>query len=259
MMDTYHERLLPRLADSMNTAQPARVRDYLGRGKDNYEPDRVLAHAIRDLYPSADTAVQASRAFHRSATEHLATEGVRQFLDIGAGIGPSVHIVAHDVRRDARIVYVDHDPIVLCHGRAVSTGDNVHWYGTDLDEPQAIADYAGQFLDFTEPVAVSLVGVLEFVPAQAYALRAVRALLAPLTSGSALVLCTATADYAPEVIADVAQEYTRGGIVYRPRTRDQFAAFFERLVVCGPGIMVPALGAATEADMSTYAAVGRKP
>lgn len=106
---------------------------------------------------------------------------------------------------------------------------------------------------------MSLVGVIELVPGRSHALRWVRALLAPLAAGSALILSTATADHAPEQIEEAARTYTNEGILYRPRTRDQIAAFFERLVLDEPGIVTPTLGKATDAEVSTYAAIGRKP
>ncbi|WP_181063730.1 SAM-dependent methyltransferase [Nocardia nova] len=259
MTDNDDERLLSRLADSMGTAQAARVRDYLHWGKDNYAADRILGDQIREVYPRVGTAIQAARAFHHRATETLARDGIRQFLDIGAGLDPVVHVVAQREIPDAEVVYVDNDPIVLCHGRAESSNDFVHWHAGDLEDPQGILERARKWLDFAQPVAVSLVGVIELVPGQSHALRWVRALLAPLAAGSALVLCTATPDHATELIDDVAQVYARGGILYRPRTRDQVAAFFERLVVDEPGIFTPTLGNATVADVSTYAAIGRKP
>lgn len=261
MTNADNESLLSRFAASTATAHPARLRDYLGGGKDNYDVDRVPADEILAIYPGARTAVQASRVFHREATERLAQSGVRQFLDIGAGIGPSVHLVAQREIPDARVVYVDDDPIVLCHGRAMSTppGDTVSWFDGTLEDPKAIMGHAGKCLDFDEPVAVSLVGVIELVAGQSHALRWVRSLLAPLAAGSALVLCCATADYAPELIGDVAQLYTNQGIMYRPRSRDQFSAFFERLVLDEPGVVVPPIGKASPAEVSAYAAVGRRP
>lgn len=257
--DTGNERLINRLVESMDKPQSARVWDALDWGKDNYEVDRILAERVRAQYPGASIAVRAARVFHRGAVETLARDGVRQFLDIGAGLGPSVHLVAQREIPDADIVYVDNDPLVLCHGRAMSANDTVHWFGGGLENPQAILDFASKRLDFNEPTAVSLVGVIELVPGQSHALRWVRALLAPLAAGSALVLSTATADHAPEQIGEASRAYTNDGILYRPRTRDQVAAFFERLVLAEPGIVTPTLGKATDAEVSTYAAIGRKP
>ncbi|MBV7708099.1 SAM-dependent methyltransferase [Nocardia nova] len=257
--DMGDERLITRLVESMDKPQSARVWDALDWGKDNYEVDRILAERVRAQFPGASTAVRAARVFHRGAVETLARDGVRQFLDIGAGLGPSVHLVAQREIPDADIVYVDNDPLVLCHGRAMSANDTVHWFGGGLEHPQAILDFASKRLDFNEPTAVSLVGVIELVPGQSHALRWVRALLAPLAAGSALVLSTATADHAPEQIEEAARTYTNDGILYRPRTHDQVAAFFERLVLDEPGIITSPLGKATDAEVSTYVAIGRKP
>ncbi|MBF5002411.1 SAM-dependent methyltransferase [Nocardia sp. BSTN01] len=253
------EQLLDRLAESIATAQSARVRSYLEWGKDHYELDRILGERIVARYPGARTAVQASRAFHRDAIEALARSGVQQYLDIGAGFNPSVHLVAQREVPDAQVIYVDHDPVVLCHGRAMSVGEGVSWFYGDLSDLESIIEYARQRFDFAEPVAVSLVGVVEHIVSQSDSVSLVRALLSPLPSGSVLVLCAATPDHAAEQIDDIARLYGERGIPYRPRTREQISAHFERLALDEPGIFTPLIGKASESEVSTYAAIGRKP
>jgi predicted O-methyltransferase YrrM len=147
-------------------AHQARVYDYWLGGKDNYAADRDAGERAAAAYPGIRRGVRAQRAFLGNVVDYLAREqGVRQFLDIGTGIptANNTHEVAHRVDPDARIVYVDNDPIVLAHARALLTGTRegtTSYLDADLRDPERILSEAAAILDFGKPVAVLLIGVL---------------------------------------------------------------------------------------------------
>jgi SAM-dependent methyltransferase len=252
--------------DYLDTAIPrvARVRNFLAGGKDFYDCDRLLGDRILEAYPGARRAVYSARAFHARAVEVLAGSGVRQFLDLAAGYEPVVRHAALAVNPDARVVYVDRDPIVLAHGRAcesVVDGDWIAAAPTEVDKILSAVKF-----DFAEPVAVSLVGVVDHIDDQAASVAAVQELLFALAPGSALVMAVATPDYAPEQIDEVTHVYCDNLVPFRPRTHEEFLAHFEGLALTDPGVVPPhrwqpkwlASKKITDADISIHAAVGRK-
>ena len=147
----------------------ARVYDYWLGGKDNFAADREAGELALRAYPELAQAVQSNRAFLARAVRYLTGEaGIRQFLDIGTGIptSPNVHEVVQSVAPEARVVYVDNDPIVLSHARALlaSTPEGVTDYiDADLRDPGNILEQAALILDFTEPVGVVIVGTLHLI------------------------------------------------------------------------------------------------
>ncbi|MFF0457306.1 SAM-dependent methyltransferase [Nocardia africana] len=269
------------LAASLESPQISRVRHYFATGgKDAYERDRIVADAVTQVYPHARHAAFASRSFHRQAIETLAYGGMRQFLDIGAGYGPSVHLaaqaVAHDAARPrandhdidpALTVYADIDAIVLAHGRALSSDAHTRWINADFTDPTLILTRASTMLDLSKPVALSLVGMVEHIPDYEESVKTVRALMERLAAGSALVMTHAASDLNPPVMQEAVAAYAHHGIVYRPRTRTDFARYFTNLALEAPGIVAPhkwvpasaiALGKVTDEELSCWAAVGRK-
>src|SRR5580692_6194028 len=166
-----HDPAGPDLASfDTGVAHPARVYNYWLGGKDNYEADRQAAEQAVAANPNILPGVRANRAFLRRAVEYLAGEaGIRQFLDIGTGLptAENTHEVAQAIAPDTRIVYVDNDPIVLAHARALltSTPDGVTAYlDADLRDPEMILAQAAETLDLTQPVAIMLVAVLHHIP-----------------------------------------------------------------------------------------------
>src|SRR5690349_2686123 len=151
-------------------AHPARRYNYWLGGKDNFAADRESGDLLAKSYPAARIAARANRAYLRRAVRHLAADaGIRQFLDIGTGLptADNTHEVAQRVAPDARIVYVDNDPMVMAHARALltSTADGECSYiDADIRDPDKILADAGEVIDFTRPVAVVLMAVLQFVP-----------------------------------------------------------------------------------------------
>nr|WP_134009444.1 SAM-dependent methyltransferase [Streptomyces sp. 846.5] len=251
----------------------ARIYDYVLGGKDNFQADREAAEQMLRGWPSLRPSMQQSRAFMHRVTRYLAEEeGIRQFLDVGTGIPtePNLHQVAQEIAPESRVVYVDNDPMVLVHARALLTSSpegRTSYLQADMREPQAIVD-APQLtatFDLSRPVALSVIAVLQFVPDDLDPVGIVRRLLEPLPSGSFLALSMVTTDSNP-AIADVVREYNARGINVQARTRKQVEQFFDGLEPVEPGVVLVHRwrqdGSATgldDADVAMYGGVARKP
>ncbi len=191
-----------------NVAQSARVYDYWLGGKDNFPADRAVAEAIAEQVPTIRTQVRAQRAFLGRTVRYLAREaGIRQFLDIGTGIpaAGNVHNVAQESAPESRVLYVDNDPIVLAHARALmpSTPEGrVAFIQADLREPEVIlGDPAvAKTLDLTQPVGLVLIGVMHHLRDDDDPRRIVATLVDALASGSYLVLSQTTPDFDPDAM-----------------------------------------------------------
>nr|WP_276514869.1 SAM-dependent methyltransferase [Nocardia transvalensis] len=262
----------------MHTDVPhsARMYDYFLGGKDNYEADRDAAEKALQEFPAVRVTARTNREFMRHVTRYLAERGIRQFLDIGTGIPtePNLHQVAQELAPESRVVYVDNDPIVLSHARAllVSTPEGRTAYvQADAADPAAIlsAPELRETLDLSQPVAVSLMALLHFVPGDVYEI--VRTLMEPLAPGSYLAMSHVTTDFDdgeddPDGMARLLQVYVDRGIPVQPRTRAEVARFFEGLTMVDPGVEVihrwnnggidhPA---SHDKQVSLYGAVARK-
>jgi hypothetical protein len=227
-------------------AHPARVYDVLLGGKDNYPVDRNAAAAALAANPRGYLDVRHNRDFLRRAVTTLATEdGIRQFLDIGTGLPTqeNVHQIAQRITPDSRVVYVDNDPVVLAHARALLTSGpegRTDYIDADLKEPKQILEQAAETLDFAQPVALVLVAILHFVEdAEAYPI--VRGLVDALPSGSRLVLSHLTEDLNAENIRAVQRTFTERGFTFVLRSKAEVERFFTEngLVLDEPGV-VPA-------------------
>jgi O-methyltransferase involved in polyketide biosynthesis len=253
-------------------AHPARRYNYWLGGKDNFAADRESGDLLAKSYPAARIAARANRAFLGRAVGYAAGEaGVRQFLDIGTGLptADNTHEVAQRVAPDSRIVYVDNDPMVMAHARALLTSTpegETRYLEDDLRHPEQILA-AADILDFTRPVALILVAVVHFLPEQEESRRIVRTLVDALPAGSHLIMTAATTDLlTPELKANWDESLRTGRSDVYPRTRDEFASFFDGLELVTPGI-VPVADwrpdpAAEEhpspVEASIFGAVGRK-
>jgi len=256
-----------------SVAHPARVYDYWLGGKDNFAADRALGDAIMAAVPTIQVMARANRAFLGRAVRYLAEEaGIRQFLDIGTGI-PTVgntHEVAQEVAPDAHVLYVDNDPIVLAHARALMTSHPAGataFIEADLREPQKIlANPAlAATLDLSRPVALMLVAVLMYFRDGDDPRGMVSALVDALPSGSYLTVTHPTADFNAEAMAGAVAAAEHGGITLVPRDRTQTESFFTGLDLVEPGV-VPVLAwrpdpgsLADPLSAYYYAGVGRKP
>ncbi|MFE9660790.1 SAM-dependent methyltransferase [Streptomyces sp. NPDC005955] len=260
----------------MDQAHSARMYDYYLGGITNFPADREAAARTLTVFPSAPIAARLNRRFMHRSTRHVATTlGLRQFLDIGTGIptSPNLHEVAQEVIPSSRVVYTDNDPIVLAHARALllSHPEGATAYvEADARDPQAILDHPtlGAHLDLTEPIALSLIALLHFVPDEDDAHAVVEHLKKALPSGSTLAISHATPDFDPEGIARVTQTYAAAGTRVKARTRDEISRFFTGWDLLDPGV-VPThrwhpdpndtLLTLTDADASCYGAIARKP
>jgi hypothetical protein len=268
----------PDLAEiDSSVAHAARVYDYMLGGTDNFEVDRLAAEQAAAVVGGMDNVrseVRANRAFLGRAVRFAAGEaGVRQFLDIGTGIpnADNVHAVAQQTAPDARIVYVDNDPIVLAHAHALlqSTPDGATVYiQDDLRNPDGIVRQAAATLDFGQPVALMLVGLLHHFRDEDDPHRIVARLLDVVPSGSYLVVSHLAADIQAEEMAKAAEHLNEAmEEPWIPRPHAQVARFFDGLDLVDPGVVqvdlwrpsAPAAPTGGEWTNPLYVGVGRKP
>jgi hypothetical protein len=248
----------------------ARIWNYWLGGKDNYPVDRAAGDQYREINPEVIDVARASRQFLTRAVRYLAGEAqVRQFLDVGTGLptADNTHQVAQAVAPESRIVYVDNDPLVLAHARALltSTPEGVTDYvDADLREPDKILDAAAKTLDFTQPVALMLMGIMGHVTDDGEARSIVRRLLDALPSGSYLALNDGT-NVISKSVAEAQERYNQSGAVpYILRSPEQIAGFFEGLELVEPGVVScprwrPDPTVSGPAELDAFGGVGRKP
>ncbi|WP_172382467.1 SAM-dependent methyltransferase [Streptomyces sp. MNP-20] len=232
----------PTLINS-NVPHSARIWNYWLGGKDCYEVDRQVGDQICAANPGIIEIARAQRHFLVRAVSHLVEDaGVRQFLDVGTGLptADNTHEVAQRLAPDARIVYVDHDPIVLTHAEALltSTPQGATGYiDADLRDPDAILEQAAHTLDFTRPVALMLLGITAHITDDSvYAI--VGRLVDALPSGSYLVLCDDTEVLDPERMREMIEQWNEASDNPRVnRSPEQLARFFDGLDLLEPGLV----------------------
>jgi hypothetical protein len=261
----------PGLPPSIETSVPqsARIWNYWLGGKDNYPVDRAAGDQYRQAFPGITDIARESRAFLKRAVSFLAGEaGIRQFLDIGTGLptADNTHQVAQRVAPDARIVYVDNDPLVLVHARALLRGTPegaTAYLDADVREPHRILQEAARTLDFTRPVALVMLGILGNVPDYEEARSVVKRLLDGVPSGSYLVVNDGT--NTSEEIVQGARVSGEGGHQYVPRSPEEVAGFFDGLDLLEPGVVSPPRWrpepeqSGPPADIDSRCGVARKP
>jgi O-methyltransferase involved in polyketide biosynthesis len=253
-------------------AHTARIWNYWLGGKDNYPVDREVGDQIRRLHPAISDYARADRAFLVRAVRYLAGEaGIRQFLDIGTGLptSPNTHQVAQAVAPESRVVYTDNDPLVLAHARALLTSSPegaTAYLDTDLHDPGTVLAQAAQTLDFTRPVALTLLGVVIFINDDQEAYSIVRRLVDAVPSGSYLVLShTITSPAMADMDDAVAFWNEHGKPKLTQRTFEQIARFFDGLELLEPGVVScsrwrpEATPFGEPAEVAMFGGVGRKP
>jgi S-adenosyl methyltransferase len=253
-----------------SVAHPARVYDYWLGGKDNFATDREAAERVLAVAPGLRFRVRANRAFLGRATRFLAADaGIRQFLDIGTGIptGDNTHEVAQRAAPSSRVVYVDNDPVVLLHAQALlrsSPEGATDYLQADLRDPDLILDRAAATLDFRQPVAVMLLGVLHLVQDSEDPWGIVARLMAAVPPGSYLTISHPAID-THTAQAEAQRIYNeRVSTPQTLRTRDQVARFFTGLELIEPGLVQVHQWRpdpddfAPEGVVSAHGAVGRK-
>jgi hypothetical protein len=226
-------------------AHPARVYDYWLGGKDNFEADRIAGEATIAAYPAIRASARANRAFLARSVRYLvAEEGTRQFLDIGTGLptASNTHQVAQSVAPESRIVYVDNDPLVLSHARALLTSSPqgvTAYLDADLRDTDEILEQAADTLDFTKPVAVMLLAILHYIPDLDEAQRIVARLVSAVPSGSYLTISHAASDIDAEQMAELQRRLNEhlGEESHVGRPRHVVAQFFDGLDLVEPGVV----------------------
>jgi hypothetical protein len=252
----------------------ARMYDYYLGGKTNYPADREAAEQVLTLAPSARISAQQNRAFVHRAVRFLAEEaGIDQFLDVGTGIPtpPNLHEVVQAVTPAARVVYVDNDPIVLAHARALLTSSpegRTAYLEADLRRPGDILSNPAvtDVLDLSRPVALSLVAVLQFFPDAMGPAAIVRELVDALPAGSHVVISHGTSDVLPEISRRSSDVYNRRGIPLQLRSRAEVAALVPAgMELVEPGVVLlhrwrPEATAdlPADSDVSGYGLIARK-
>jgi hypothetical protein len=259
---------------SLDATRPhmARVYDFWLDGKDNYAADRAVAEQVAAAYPDIRAAVRAQRAFLARAVHFLVTEaGIRQFLDIGTGLpsANNTHQVAQGAAPRSRVVYVDNDPIVLAHARALLTSSPegaTAYIDADLRDTATILKRAADVLDFGQPVAVMLLGILQGIPDEEQPGAIIARLIDAVPPGSYLAISQIAGDVATDEVAEGVQRYNEQAVVpVAARTHAEVTRFFAGLELLEPGIVqvhrwrpAPA-DPGTDRDLAIYGGVGRKP
>jgi hypothetical protein len=252
-------------------AHQARIYDYWLGGKDNFAVDREAAEQAIAAYPPILRAVRAQRAFLARAVRFLAEQGIRQFLDIGTGIptANNTHEVAQAAAPDARIVYVDNDPMVLAHARALLTSTPqgaTAYLDADLRDAGTILAGAADLLDFSKPVALLLVGILQLIPDTDLPHAIVAGLVAALPSGSWLAIYHPASDVDQHRVGEAVRRVNaQSASPTTLRTHEEIAAFFDGLDLLEPGLVQVhrwqpgsiALGSGDQ--IAAYAGLARKP
>jgi hypothetical protein len=253
------------------TAHSARIWNYWLGGKDNFAVDRAVGDEILGILPDVADLARASRGFLERSVTFLAESGVRQFLDIGTGLptANNTHEVAQAIAPESRIVYVDNDPLVLVHARAllVGTPEGASSYvDADLREPGRILDEAALTLDLDQPVAVTLMGILHHVTDTAQAKAILDELMAAMPSGSYLALSHATNVIHGAASDDVVKQWNEvGGEPILLRSPEEIAGFCAGLDIVPPGVVSVARWRASEVDgalppeVDEFGVVARKP
>jgi SAM-dependent methyltransferase len=254
-----------------SVAHPARVWDYWLGGKDNYAADRAAGDHVLEAAPVVRRVALADRAFLAGVVRHLVTgQGIRQFLDIGTGLptANNTHQVAQQAAPESRVVYVDNDPVVLAHARALLTGSAegaTDYIDADARDTGAVLAAAAQTLDFSQPVAVMLLGILLFIPDEDDPWSITARLMDAVPPGSYLAISHGASDI--QELGTANSRYNeRSAVAMRLRARDEFTRFFDGLDLAGPGVVPinhwrpgPAPGTPQEPPLPCYAALGRKP
>jgi O-methyltransferase involved in polyketide biosynthesis len=257
----------------ISVAHPARIYDYWLGGKDNFEADRVVGEQTIAAYPAIRMSAQANRAFLDRTVRYLAAdEGIRQFLDIGTGLptANNTHEVAQIVAPESRIVYVDNDPLVLSHARALLTSSPqgvTAYLDADLRDTGKILAQAAETLDFTEPVAIMLLAILHYVPDLDEVHQILARLLDAVPPGSFVTISHAVSDISAEEMAEMFRrmnEHLPAASHHVGRPHKVVTQFFDGLELAEPGVVPvsewrPRTDKEAATPTSLWGGVARKP
>ena len=234
----------PHAAINSSVPHTARIWNYWLGGKDNFAADRAVGDQVQQFLPDIVTSARADRAFlHRAVRFLVADAGIRQFLDIGTGLptAQNTHEVAQSIAPESRIVYADNDPMVLAHARALltSTPDGVTDYlDADARDTDTILREAAKTLDFARPIAVMLLGVLNFISDDEEARGIVRRLVAAVPSGSYVAIAHPTTEIKPEESEAAAKQWNETATPpITLRSKADLLRYFEELDLLEPGVV----------------------
>ena len=260
------------LALDPTVPNPARVWNFWVGGKDHFEADRALAEQFGQVVPKMPLIARLTRQLIADTVSKLAAGGIRQFLDIGTGLptADNTHEVAQRLAPDSRIVYVDNDPVVLAHARALlnsSPEGKTAYLDADLRDPAKILAQAAETLDFSRPVAVLLIAVLHFVQDSDDPYRIVKTLMDAVPSGSYLAILHAASDVGSDDMPEAERRYNeQASARFNARDREQVSRFFDGLELTGAGLVnlsrwspVTAGDGSAIADVAAYCGLARKP
>jgi hypothetical protein len=267
-----YESPAPTVIDS-TAPHSARVWNYWLGGKDWYPVDKETGDRVAELYPDIVLLARAAREFLKNAVRYLAVEeGIRQFLDIGTGLPTAMntHEAAQAVAPESRVVYVDNDPLVLAHARALLNSNqqgSTDYIHADLHDPAAIIDAARRTLDFSQPVAITLIAIMHHVADYDQARLIVNTLMEAVPPGSYLALSHGTNVVKGKRSDDAVEQFNRFG---RPRVTlrglEQIGGFFDGLDMLEPGLVSTTRWRPNVAEIGTlpvevdqFCAVARKP
>jgi hypothetical protein len=258
----------------VNVAVPhsARIYDYWLGGKDNFAADRAVGEAMMKAIPGLRSMAAENRKFvHRAARDLVAQEGIRQFLDIGTGIPtrPNLHEIAQRIAPETRVVYVDNDPIVLAHARALMVSTEAgrsEYLAADLRRPETLLkeQVIGETLDLTRPVGLTLIAILMLLADEDDPWELVAQLRAAMPAGSILAITHPTADFNPREVGPAVAAARGAGMTFVARSREQVQRFFGDWAMLEPGL-VPVSGWRPDQPVENpeaayyWAGVARKP
>ena len=224
----------------VTVAAPARMYDYWLGGKDNFAADRKAAEKIISVHPEQRGLVRANRDFLVRAVRYLAEQGIDQFLDLGAGIptSPNVHEVAHSVRPDARIVYVDNDPIVFAHSRALrATDSRITCVQADISRPEDFLNDPAltRLIDFERPLGLLTIAIFHFVPNAEKVMERLRQVMSP---GSFVAMSIGTTEgLTPEQVQAIKDAYSKSTVPALIRSRAEIERLLDGFELVDPGLV----------------------
>jgi O-methyltransferase involved in polyketide biosynthesis len=255
----------------VSIANAARMWNYWIGGKDNFRVDRDAGDQVLEAMPALPLVARMLRRFLITTVDELSAAGIRQFLDIGTGLptADNTHDVAQRAAPESRIVYVDHDPVVISHARALLTSSpegKTDYIQADLRDWATISAGARRTLDFSRPVAVLLIAVLHFILDAEDPHRLISQIVADLAPGSYLVIAHAASDIESDTAAAMATSYNAtSSLTITPRDRATVAGFFDGMELTGQGLVPLAQWSGSSAaitpdsGLSCYCGVARKP
>jgi len=260
------------LALDPTVPNPARIWNYWVGGKDHFEADRALAEQFGQVVPKMPLIARLTRQFLSDTVSELAADGIRQFLDIGTGLptADNTHEVAQRAAPGSRIVYVDNDPVVLAHARALLTSTSegrTAYLDADIRDPAKILLQAAETLDFGQPIAVLLIAVLHFVQDSDDPYGIVRSLMDAVPSGSYLAIVHGASDVGVDDMPEAERRYNaQASAQFRARDRDHVSRFYDGLDLVGPGLVNlsrwwqgASADRGADTEVAAYCGLARKP